>query len=154
MNCPEARERFSAWIDGELPTAQAAAVQAHVDRCAECAVRCRRLRAVEEALDRVAEIDPSADFADRVLAAARARRASDKLVRLPFGLQVLTRAAALLMAVAGTYLGVEMGGAPSAPAAPPGTAVAEPLMQATAPDALTEAYLEMVDRAAETGGAG
>ena len=42
------RERLSAYLDGELPTAEAAAVAAHVAGCAECAGRLAEMAAVDE----------------------------------------------------------------------------------------------------------
>jgi len=42
------RERLSAYLDGELPAAEAAAVAAHVAGCAECAGRLAEMAAVDE----------------------------------------------------------------------------------------------------------
>lgn len=42
MNCQEARERLGALVDGELPAAEAAEVQAHLDGCQDCRDEKRR----------------------------------------------------------------------------------------------------------------
>ena len=42
------RERLSAYLDGELPTGEAAAVAAHVAACPDCAERLAELAAVDE----------------------------------------------------------------------------------------------------------
>ncbi|HEX9188256.1 MAG TPA: zf-HC2 domain-containing protein, partial [Vicinamibacteria bacterium] len=42
------RERLSAYLDGELPAAEAAGVAAHVASCAECATLLADMAAVDE----------------------------------------------------------------------------------------------------------
>ncbi|HUP21192.1 MAG TPA: zf-HC2 domain-containing protein [Gemmatimonadota bacterium] len=51
MTCPETRDRLSAYVDGELPPAEAEALGAHLAACAACARAERSERAL---LDRVA----------------------------------------------------------------------------------------------------
>jgi hypothetical protein len=46
MTCQELDERLDAWVDGELPAAAAAEVEAHLATCALCRERERRLRQV------------------------------------------------------------------------------------------------------------
>jgi hypothetical protein len=46
MTCQELDERLDDWIDGELPAAAAAEVEAHLASCALCQERERRLRQV------------------------------------------------------------------------------------------------------------
>jgi anti-sigma factor RsiW len=73
MNCPEVRERLTAFLDGELPPAEAEAVRAHVAACAECAVRADEGRAVAEACRAWADREPSDGFAARLAHTARVR---------------------------------------------------------------------------------
>ena len=46
MTCQELDERLDEWVDGELPEAAAAEVEAHLASCALCQERERRLRQV------------------------------------------------------------------------------------------------------------
>ncbi|WP_461211375.1 anti-sigma factor family protein [Desulfocurvus sp. DL9XJH121] len=50
MDCTTARDKMHAWLDGELPPAEARAMKVHVGGCAECAVRARELSALFDAL--------------------------------------------------------------------------------------------------------
>lgn len=45
MNCDAASELLNAWIDGELPPAEAAVLQAHLADCPECQSLAQRMRA-------------------------------------------------------------------------------------------------------------
>ncbi|MBI5367472.1 MAG: zf-HC2 domain-containing protein, partial [Planctomycetes bacterium] len=44
MNCADARERASAWLDRELTAAEAAVVQEHLAGCSDCAREFELLR--------------------------------------------------------------------------------------------------------------
>lgn len=67
MNCREFLTRHCDWVDGDLPSAEAASFGAHVKTCASCA---RYDRVVRRGTDLVREILPrveaSADLEDRV----------------------------------------------------------------------------------------
>lgn len=61
------------YATGSLPRERAAAVDAHIDRCAECRAAAAEIDEVVALLaDAVPPRDPPADLRDRVLAAARA----------------------------------------------------------------------------------
>src|SRR5947209_7075824 len=46
-DCARERERLSAFVDGELPPADARVVQQHLDACAACTRALEELRAVD-----------------------------------------------------------------------------------------------------------
>ncbi len=104
MNCEEAQRSLSAYLDGELPPQAAGELRRHLSECAQCAGGLEELRRLEAALDALPGTYVPAGFARRVREAAQAGRVR----RMPFG-GTLTRAAAVLMAVAGLYCGVQTG---------------------------------------------
>lgn len=68
--------RFARWLDGGMPTAEAAAHEAHAAGCAACAAALADARALDRALERALAAAPEG-FADRVmtrLAGARRTR--------------------------------------------------------------------------------
>jgi Putative zinc-finger/FecR protein len=64
MNCEQVRAQMSAWIDGELPPAEASELETHVATCANCRGEAESLRALHADLVRA--------FASPRAAAARA----------------------------------------------------------------------------------
>ncbi len=96
--CPS-RERLDAWLDGEAPPEEAAAIEAHATGCASCASAALERRMLSEAV-RVASRRFTAPRAlrDRV-ASQVARRRSERFPRPAFyGLAALATAAALAVA--------------------------------------------------------
>jgi anti-sigma factor RsiW len=67
MECQEAREQLSAWLDGELAEATEAALAEHVDMCEACQREWRHLTALETALGRLTA-PPPLGLAEKVLA--------------------------------------------------------------------------------------
>ena len=66
MRCEEARERFSAYLDGELDAETLEGLGGHLARCANCASDLRIMKALDEELQSLPTIDPGRDFARRV----------------------------------------------------------------------------------------
>ena len=69
MDCEKALELMSAELDGMCTEQERAALQAHLEACADCRETYRQLRALDEALQD-AELEPPQ--ADRAAAAATA----------------------------------------------------------------------------------
>ena len=67
MDCEKALELMSAELDGMCTEQERAALQAHLEACADCRETYRQLRALDEALQD-AELEPPQ--ADRARAAA------------------------------------------------------------------------------------
>lgn len=100
-----------AWCDDELAPADARRVASHCAACADCARAADRLRRSAAALAALPRLQPSAHFADRVVAAARAQGAvapRRRVVRFPRWAQAA--AAAVVVAVAGTWFALRPSG--------------------------------------------
>jgi hypothetical protein len=67
MSCRAARERLSAFVDGELPAAEAGAVAAHLEACAACADRLRTLQRALALLAEAPRLRPEESIASRVM---------------------------------------------------------------------------------------
>lgn len=61
-------ELLSAWIDGELPEAEAERVASHVETCAECARAADAVRRVVAVAAKIRPAEPPRDFSRAVLA--------------------------------------------------------------------------------------
>jgi anti-sigma factor RsiW len=73
MECRQVQERLSAWLDGELPEAVGADLEAHLERCAACRREWRQMKALESALGNLVAPVPEG-LAERVAARVRAPR--------------------------------------------------------------------------------
>ncbi len=105
-------EDLVAWLDGELPAADAARVAAHVDACAACRREADGLRRSGELVAALPRATPSADFAARVLASSRAGAAPrrGRLLRLvPAAAAAAAVAAVLLWRAVGPQRDAELG---------------------------------------------
>ena len=58
INCPDAQEDVSLWMDGELDPSQAEMVGKHIKSCAECAAFYQDLRSIREGVERLELFDP------------------------------------------------------------------------------------------------
>ena len=58
INCPDAQEDVSLWMDGELDPSQAETVGKHIKSCAECAAFYQDLRSIREGVERLELFDP------------------------------------------------------------------------------------------------
>ena len=108
MNCLEARERLSDWLDEALSAAERAELGAHLEDCPDCRRELDRLRATVGILARVERPRAPVGFVDRVMARAYPapwyRRLGRRLF-LPLGVKLPAQAAAMLViAVIGVYL--------------------------------------------------
>jgi len=106
MDCPNIRNKLSAYVDGELSPETKALVDRHLETCADCRAVLVRLEAVESELDRLVDVEVKPYFETRLrqrIADRRRSRATGwfRLVALPAGTAVVM----LLAAVAGAQLG-------------------------------------------------
>jgi anti-sigma factor RsiW len=62
VNCSACKGRLGAYLDGDLSRRDAALIDAHLAKCAECRSEKDRLQAVESSLIRLVGIDPHPDF--------------------------------------------------------------------------------------------
>lgn len=99
------REQLSAYLDGELSEAEAAAVARAVEADSQLARELDRLRAVKELVAALPRQSAPAELASRVL--ARAEREGRFAARAPWGVRLARLAAAALVLIA-VGLGVTM----------------------------------------------
>ncbi len=108
MNCHDARDRLSDFLDEALGPPELAEVRAHLEGCPECQRELERLRATVSLLARVERSRAPLGFVDRVMAAARPvpwYRRLGRLLFLPLGMKLPAEAAAMVMiAVLGVFL--------------------------------------------------
>jgi hypothetical protein len=106
MNCVNAAALLNRWIDGELPPADAAALEAHLPDCAECRAAAEALRAQDSELRRtlLPQRQAAQQIAAQVLATwEREAHASPPPVpatNFGWGAMLLAVAAGFLLAVA------------------------------------------------------
>ena len=108
MNCHDAPDRLSDFLDEALAPPELAEVRAHLEGCPECRRELERLRATVSLLARVERPRAPLGFVDRVMAAARPvpwYRRLGRLLFLPLGIKLPAEAAAMVMiAVLGVFL--------------------------------------------------
>lgn len=66
MDCPRIQENLSAWLDGEMPAAEAEALRRHVESCAACRQMAEELRSVSTLLKGARRQAAPAGLADEV----------------------------------------------------------------------------------------
>ncbi len=64
--CPES-ERIEPWLDGELPSASARALEAHLDGCTRCGAELRALESLYVSLRGAPVWDPGPALTERIL---------------------------------------------------------------------------------------
>jgi hypothetical protein len=108
MNCPDARERLSDFLDEALGPAELAEIRSHLSGCPDCGREVEQLRATLSLLSRVERPRAPAGFVDRVMAATHPvpwYRRLGRWLFLPLGLKLPAEAAAMVMiAVLGVFL--------------------------------------------------
>ena len=67
-------ERLEAFVEESLDGADRAVVDSHLTRCSDCQAEVAELRTLFAALGDLPELEPSAGFADRVMARVRVRQ--------------------------------------------------------------------------------
>ncbi|MEK6666478.1 MAG: zf-HC2 domain-containing protein [candidate division NC10 bacterium] len=100
MNCHETRDLFSAKADDLLTTEQRAALDGHLQGCADCSREWERFRQTVSLLHSVQEGRAPAGFASRVIEAARREPWHRRLLRgvfLPLHVRLPLEVAALVL---------------------------------------------------------
>jgi Putative zinc-finger len=99
VSCQQARELFSAWVDGEAMPAERASVEEHLRACTDCRRELDRFRHTLALLRAVEPVRAPAGFAGRVLARARPAPRPRLLERVfrPLGAKLPLHAAAIVM---------------------------------------------------------
>ena len=108
MQCEDARESLSAWIDDALPPDRQRLIGAHVATCAACRVIAEDYRRIGRRLQAIGREPPPADLAERISARIAAERDLPALAppsQRRFDWQPLLRQAAMLFLVAGISAG-------------------------------------------------
>ncbi|HYS18489.1 MAG TPA: zf-HC2 domain-containing protein [Candidatus Binatia bacterium] len=104
MTCHDAREAFSALVDGALGADERAALDGHLATCAECRRELQRFRDTVALLRGAAPVRAPAGFVDRVLEAARPAPWPRRLLRglfLPWPVKLPIEAAAIVLVTVG-----------------------------------------------------
>ena len=100
MNCEEARESLSAYLDEALAPDERSLVDAHLEGCAECRRELAALRGTVALLQRVEPARAPVGFVDRAVAAAQPRpwyrRVADAVL-LPLSVKLPLEATAVVM---------------------------------------------------------
>ncbi len=82
MACPEFEMSVAAWLEGELPADERAAVERHLIGCVACRAFAEEFRHLDAALVRAVKAPPlSADFAARLRLRIEAEPAAELAVR-------------------------------------------------------------------------
>jgi len=100
MNCADARENFSGWVDETLAPEERAALASHLAECSDCRRELDRFQATVGLLQRVAPARAPAGFVDRVLDLTRPMSWRRRLLQrlfLPLPVKLPAEAAALLL---------------------------------------------------------
>ena len=100
MDCEKALELMSAELDGMCTEQERAALQAHLEACADCRETYRQLRALDEALQD-AELEPPQALHDNVMRQIRKEKKPARRVWLPAAAIAAAAALVLLAGQAG-----------------------------------------------------
>lgn len=101
MTCEEMRARWNDRLDGELPPAELAALDAHAGECAACGQYAREMAAVFGGLEllRMESDERAATLSARPGRAGSGAARREAPLRRWFALTTLSRAAAVLLAI-------------------------------------------------------
>ena len=125
--CGRLRERACAFVDGELPSAQAALVAAHLEHCLACTALVARLREARAVLPGFATVDPGPWFAARVLRACAQRPQPSRWQRLIHRPRIALESAYLGAALGFVGMCLPLPGHPEGLGAPPVSQALAPL---------------------------
>ena len=84
MNCSQITRKLSAYMDDELDAATSHVIKEHLEGCPECLESLHGFREVDNLVNGLPKIDPSTDFASRVVSAALRTSDVSSRVTVPF----------------------------------------------------------------------
>ena len=79
MTCPEARDRFSLYLDGAVNGHEMQSIAAHLETCPRCIKEFRSLQAVQQSLSSLGAVKPPADLGMRLRLAISHERARTRI---------------------------------------------------------------------------
>jgi predicted anti-sigma-YlaC factor YlaD len=110
-------ERLSEYLDGDLPAADRAALEAHLAACGECTETLASLRRVVAHARALEDRPPATDLWPEIAAAVGARRPLGRTRRFTFSLSQLAAAGIALVAASGATAWLLHPGSSRAPVA-------------------------------------
>ena len=110
MDCKSVGKLLDLWLDGELDSARAAEVRAHLDACPECAAKTREMQGLASMLGKYMPAQTPLGLMARTMTAFNQENAALSLGNWWSGLSIGMRGAALGLAAAGLILGLVMAG--------------------------------------------
>lgn len=110
MECKDAEQLLSPWLDGELEPGQAGMLESHLEDCPSCGEAARQMRRLAEAMDDAMPLPAPENLSARTLDAFRRESGSLSLGNWWRGLSLGMRGAACGLAAAGLILGLIMAG--------------------------------------------
>ena len=102
MNCKEAGERLSDYLDGTLGEEALREVEAHLSSCARCLENSKELSTTIKAVESLPEVDAPPGFSERVMVRVReeaARKPLWKRLFLPIRIKIPLHATALVVVI-------------------------------------------------------
>lgn len=109
MQCPEAQNRLSAYLDRELDPGLSRELALHLDDCPACRNQLESLSSLTAMLAADVIPEPPAALAGRILAASRRPHAASPVILWWSELSRAMRAAAVIMLMVGTTAGTLLG---------------------------------------------
>ena len=145
MSCPKSK-RISAYLDEELPESEKAALETHVQGCAQCGMALREMRSLRAAFAIVERHSAPYGFATRVMARTLELEKKKTPWFVPFFIRFAEAAVLLVVITVGIFAGKIMtSSSPATSVMNISTALSLDIFDATPPGSLGGAYLAMTE---------
>ncbi len=108
MNCQEIKSRLDAYLDEELPAAEAKEVCRHLETCLACKLQAEALQQMATALDRLPPLAAPPTFYQNTLRAYRKRLTAPGFAEWWQNLTIVMRSAVCGATLAGLLCGAVM----------------------------------------------
>jgi len=145
MSCPNST-RISAYLDEELKSSDRAALEAHVQGCAQCGAAVQDMRSLRAAFANTERHQAPYGFATRVIARAAELEKKKSPWFIPLFIRIAETAVLLVVITLGVLAGrVMMNGSPAAQTTAIASSLSLDLFEATPPGSLGGAYLAMTE---------